>query len=103
MPKKSQKEQSSSDEFSFEEALGQLEDLVREMESDEVSLEDLISKYEEGSRLYRMCSQRLDAARGRIEILRKKRNGEPVLETFGQEVDESPAESGHLANDGELF
>ncbi len=87
----------------FEAALAQLEALVEEMESEEIPLEDLIRKYEDGTRLYQLCEQRLDEARGRIEILRKKRNGEAVLEPFGEESGESVTESGDPKNDGELF
>lgn len=87
----------------FEEALAQLEALVEEMESDEVPLEALIRKYEEGTRLYHLCEKRLDEARGRIEILRKKRDGETVWEPFGEAAGAPPAGSGALVNDGELF
>ncbi|MCB1205293.1 MAG: exodeoxyribonuclease VII small subunit [Verrucomicrobiae bacterium] len=100
MPKPAKKD---ADTPAFEEALAQLEELVEEMESDEVPLEDLIRKYEEGTRLYQLCEQRLNEARGRIEILRKKRNGETVLETFGDEPNGSEDEAGAPANDGELF
>lgn len=87
----------------FEAALAQLEALVEEMESDEVPLEDLIRKYEEGTHLYQLCKLRLDEARGRIEILRKKRNGEAVLEPFGDEAATTEDESGAPKNNGELF
>lgn len=100
MPKPAKKDPGAP---AFEEALAQLEELVEEMESDEVPLEDLIRKYEEGTRLYQLCEQRLDEARGRIEILRKKRNGETVLEPFGDESEDSEVDSGAPGNDGELF
>ncbi len=88
---------------SFEEALARLERLVEEMESDEVPLEELLRKYEEGTALYHLCEQRLDEARGRIEILRKKRNGEAVLEVFGDDAEAPDAEPGAPQQDGELF
>lgn len=103
MPRASKTAKSGETVPSFEEALGHLETLVREMESDEIPLESLLGKYEEGTRLYRLCERRLDEARGRIEILRKSRNGEPVLEPFGDEAEPTAAESGALSNDGELF
>lgn len=92
--------------LAFEDALEQLEELVREMESEQIPLEALIRKYEEGARLYRTCEQRLDEARGRIEILRKKRSGETVLEPFGDgPVADAPGEEGSDApqENGELF
>lgn len=91
----------------FEDALAQLEALVEEMESDQVPLEDLICKYEEGTRLHRICEKRLDEAQGRIEIIRKKRNGETVLEPFGDAAADSAeattTKSGENQQDGELF
>jgi len=90
----------------FEDALEQLEALVREMESDDIPLDDLIKNYEEGTRLYRACEQRLDEAQGRIEIIRKKRSGEYVLETFGDTPDHqvtTETESGDSQKNGELF
>ncbi len=94
--------------MSFEEALEALEELVRQMEADEVPLNDLLLKYEEGNRYYKVCESRLDEARGRIEILRKKRNGESVLEPFGDDdagggASTDDEEDDEPANDGELF
>lgn len=104
MPRPAKKEDAAASAPAFEEALAQLEELVEEMESDEVPLEDLIRKYEQGTRLYRVCEQRLDEARGRIEILRKKRNGETVWESFGDGTESGAnPESGAPSQDGELF
>ncbi len=93
----------STETIPFEDALQQLEELVREMESDQIPLADLIRKYEDGERLHRICIENLDAAQGRIEILRRKRNGETVPEPFDQETDDASAQSGIAKNDGELF
>jgi exodeoxyribonuclease VII small subunit len=91
----------------FEDALAQLEEMVEEMESDQIPLEDLIRKYEEGTRLYRLCEKRLDEAQGRIEIIRKNRNGETVLEPFGEaasdSTDAATMKSGDTQKHGELF
>jgi len=105
MPRAAKTDKPADSEPAFEDALEQLEDLVREMESDQIPLEALIRKYEEGSRLYKVCEERLDEARGRIEILRKKRNGEHVLEPFGDGAEQtaSATGSGDPQQDGELF
>ena len=110
MPRAAKNEKSSdvsaSSPPAFEDALEQLEALVREMESDDIPLDDLIRNYEEGTRLYRACEKRLDEAQGRIEIIRKKRNGEHVLETFGDVPDQQAptvTESGDSQKNGELF
>lgn len=113
-PNKPKAPKSDSSDLAFEDALGQLEELVREMESDQMPLEDLIGHYERGSSLYRVCEKRLDEAHGRIEIIRKKQNGETVLEPFGDKDtsknDESTptekpssADTGDPETDGELF
>ncbi|MEX2579042.1 MAG: exodeoxyribonuclease VII small subunit [Verrucomicrobiales bacterium] len=111
MPKASDNDDPVDADLAFENALEQLEELVREMESDQMPLEDLIKNYERGTRLHRICEKRLDEAQGRIEIIRKKRNGENVLEPFGDEpsgeevesTDPEATETGDLETDGELF
>ena len=69
----------------YEDAVARLEALVREMESDSMPLEELMENYEIGTRLHKICEKRLEEARGRIEIIRKKRNGEIETESFGEE------------------
>ena len=58
------------------------------MESAELALEDVLKKYEEGTRLVRFCAQKLDEAEKKIEILTKKADGSVKLETF--EPQENP-------------
>jgi len=55
--------------LSFEDALGALEQVVRQLESGEVPLDDSITLYERGEALRRHCQARLDAAQARIERL----------------------------------
>jgi exodeoxyribonuclease VII small subunit len=54
---------------SFEEALKRLESIVEELEGGELSLEESISRYEEGMKLSRALTQKLDEAEKRIERL----------------------------------
>ena len=109
MPKKAEQPASHESDLAFEDALTQLEELVQDMESDRMPLEELIEKYERGSNLYRICEKRLDEAQGRIEIIRKKRNGETVVEPFGEEEakkekEEDPNEEDPESEEhGELF
>ena len=44
----------------FEEALDRLEDLVRKMEAGEMTLEESLKAFEEGTRLARLCARKLD-------------------------------------------
>lgn len=58
-------------EEKFEETLERLQELVRELESGDCSLESSIKKFEEGMALARSCQARLSQAEQKIEILLK--------------------------------
>lgn len=64
-------------EMSFEEALRALEDVVRNLESGEVPLDDSIALYERGEELRKACQARLDAAQARIEKIVQGPDGKP--------------------------
>jgi exodeoxyribonuclease VII small subunit len=61
--------------LSFENALGKLETIVESMESGEVPLAELLARFEEGSRLLKVCETRLKEAELRIEQLKKSKDG----------------------------
>ncbi|MBM4271463.1 MAG: exodeoxyribonuclease VII small subunit [Deltaproteobacteria bacterium] len=61
----------------FEEALGKLEEIVKRMESGDMSLEESLRAFEEGIKLARLCSRKLDEAERRVEILLKQ--GEDLI------------------------
>jgi len=63
----------------FEEALKKLESIVEEMETEDLPLEGLMAKYEEGTRLARVCQEKLAAAEIRIQQLEKNATGEMKL------------------------
>ena len=71
---------------SFEQAIQRLEKIVADMESAELPLEDVLKKYEEGTRLVRFCTAKLDEAEKKIELLTKKADGSVALKPF--EADE---------------
>ncbi|MEQ9309264.1 MAG: exodeoxyribonuclease VII small subunit [Balneolaceae bacterium] len=52
---------------SFEEALKELESIVKKLENDEITLEDSVKLYEKGLELSKFCSEILDQAELRIE------------------------------------
>jgi len=66
--------------LSFEEALDRLEKIVNLLESGNLSLEDTLKYYEEGTVLLRICDEYLKRAEGKIQKLTKNDNGEFVLE-----------------------
>ena len=58
-------------EIKFEEALKKLEDIVSKLEAGDMSLEESLSKYEEGIKLSKICSRQLEAAKSKVELLMK--------------------------------
>lgn len=68
--------------LSFEAALAKLETIVESMEQGEVPLADLLAKYEEGTKLLKVCEGRLKDAELKIEKLKAAKDGTVVLETF---------------------
>jgi exodeoxyribonuclease VII small subunit len=63
-------------EIKFEETLKKLEKIVEELESGDLSLDEALKKYQEGLELSRFCSQRLETAKKKIEILTKNKKGD---------------------------
>jgi len=72
----------------FEEALGRLEDIVKRMEAGDMTLEESLKAFEEGIKLARLCSRRLDEAERRVEMLLKQEE-ELVIRPFKVEENES--------------
>lgn len=76
--------QSSSPESSqtFETAIERLEAIVEQMESDKLPLEQLLERYEEGSKLVKVCQEKLQAAEHRIEMITRGAAGKPQTVPF---------------------
>ncbi|MFZ0735586.1 MAG: exodeoxyribonuclease VII small subunit [Candidatus Acidiferrales bacterium] len=70
----------------FERSLGRLEEVVKRLESADLSLDEAMKLFEEGVTLSRECQKQLEEAEGRIEILLKKADGKIAAEPF--EVDD---------------
>ncbi|MEM1223383.1 MAG: exodeoxyribonuclease VII small subunit [Verrucomicrobiota bacterium] len=56
-------------EISFEEAIDRLENLTESMENGDIPLADLLTKFEEGSKLLKACQSELKKAELKIEKL----------------------------------
>jgi exodeoxyribonuclease VII small subunit len=69
-------------EHTFESALTRLEGLVSEMEGDRMPLDQLIVAYEEGTKLVKICQQKLAEAEKKIEVIQRRSGGEPELREF---------------------
>ena len=63
-------------DVSFEEAVEKLEAIVEEMESDELPLDKLLVRYEEGAKLVKACEEKLQSAETRITQLEETLEGE---------------------------
>ena len=53
--------------LSFEDALAQLENIVRELESGRIKLDDAVNAYEKAMALKKLCSEKLAAATLKVE------------------------------------
>ena len=68
--------------LSFEAALEKLESIVESMESGDVPLAELLAKFEEGTKLLKVCEARLKDAELKIEQLKKQKDGTVAFEKF---------------------
>lgn len=76
----------------FETALRRLEEIVKQLENGNLSLEAALKLFEEGIELSAQCQKQLEAAESRVEVLLKKAEGKIVAEPF-QLADEESDES----------
>jgi len=83
---------------SFEASMERLEKIVAEMEGGELSLDNMIARFEEGQALIKLCSGKLNEVERKIEVLVKKDDGELATEPL-----EDEAADDEEAEDGELF
>ena len=73
---------SEQPELNFEEAMARLEQIVRALEGGNVPLDESLTLYEEGVKLVKLCSNRLENAEKRIKILVDGGNGMLVEQDF---------------------
>lgn len=70
---------------SFEEALKELEQIVRRMESGGQNLELAIADYERGMALKTLCEKRLNEAKLKVEKIVKAQDGSIKTESFKED------------------
>jgi len=71
-------------EMKFEGALERLEKIVDVLESGESELDESLKLFEEGIGLIRLCQDKLEDVKGKIEILKKK-GSELIPKAFDEE------------------
>ena len=68
------------EKMSFEDALAQLEEIVRNLEGGDSALDDAIAAYERGAALKRHCESKLRQAQARVEKISLGADGTPGTE-----------------------
>ena len=72
---------------SFEDAMGELEQIIEELEGGELPLEESLTKYEKGMAALKLCRDILDKAEKKIEILVKDDAGGVEAQPFDEPDD----------------
>jgi len=63
------------EKMTFKEALSRLEEIVKELESEKISLEESLQKFELGIKLSSLCLKKLNEAEKKIEELTRNADG----------------------------
>jgi exodeoxyribonuclease VII small subunit len=71
-------------DLTFESAMAQLDQLVRQLESGQGSLDDAIQNYEQGARLRAFCEQKLKDAELRIQQIAVGSDGTVTAAPFNE-------------------
>ena len=66
------------EDLNFEEAMKKLEEIANELEKNDLDLDTSVTKFEEGMKLSKQCSQMLEEAEKKISILIK--DGDSITE-----------------------
>lgn len=69
----------------FEDMMKDLEQIAKDLESGELSLDESVKKFEEGMEISKSCSKILEDAEKKITILIKDSNGDIAEENFSAE------------------
>ncbi|GBG55028.1 exodeoxyribonuclease 7 small subunit [Sporomusaceae bacterium FL31] len=56
-------------QISFEEALSKLEEIVKQLEKGDATLENLLEKFSEGVELSQLCLTKLNAAEKAVDVI----------------------------------
>ena len=77
----------STQKLDFEKAMTELEKIVENLESGELTLDDSIKAFEKGIELSKLCQKKLEAAEERVKKLLEKAGGDFDLELFEEKED----------------
>ena len=77
-----------NEEKDFESAMKRLEQIVQMLENGNLPLEESLKVFEEGMKLVKFCSSKLEEAERKVSILLQESNGEYVQMPFSEKEDE---------------
>ena len=77
-------------EIKFEKAIQRLETIVDDLEKGELDIDKSLEIFEEGIKMSRVCSKKLNEAEAKIEKLTRDQKGELVSELFPVEDKNDP-------------
>jgi len=78
----------NTDKLSFEEAMSKLEEVVKDLEDESISLDSAMEKFEAGVRLSDLCLKKLNEAEKKIEELTRSENGKLKVSNIDLKEDE---------------
>lgn len=90
--KKRDKASHDQHQASFEGSLKRLEEIVHHLEEGDIPLDKSLKLFEEGIRLSRFCSSRIEQAKKKVEILIKESGGKLSKRPFDLEQSEESDE-----------
>ena len=73
-------------ELTYEEAVNELENIIKDLEKEDLSLNKSVKKFKRGVELYKYCNEILNSVEGEIKILLKDENENLMEEDFQTEV-----------------
>ncbi len=77
----------SKKKLTFEDAMRELEDKVRGLESGNMSLEDSLKAFSEAINLLNVCNSQLDGAKEQVKVLVEKEDGIVTDSPFDMEIE----------------
>ena len=78
---KPEKQSNNERDLSFEEALSNLEEIIQRMESGDAPLDSLVSNYQTGVKMLKLCRSKIERAEIKIKQVQEK-DGEFVEKEF---------------------
>ena len=69
-------------DMNFEDTMKKLEEIANELEKGDLDLDTSVTKFEEGMKISKECSEMLEKAEKKITMLIKGENGELAEENF---------------------